>query len=168
MALAVSDHDLTLLAETIYGEARGERDGDRLLPLIAVGHVVLNRVRADLFGDGRPDWWGEGIAEVCLKPGQFSCHFDHNRAAIDAAGLANRRYREAFAVACLITAGTPGAEPSGFDDPTAGSTHYCRTDARPYWRVGREPAVIIGHHAFFNDIVRRARSSRAATSDATH
>ena len=66
----------------------------------------------------------------------------------------------------VATAGAPGAEPLGFGDPTASSTHYCRTEARPHWRGGGEPAVIIGSHAFFNDIARGVRANHTSTPDA--
>src|SRR5512134_3045692 len=51
--------DLSVMARTVYGEARGEPHEGRL----AVAHVILNRARAG-------GWFGAGVSEVCL---QFSC-----------------------------------------------------------------------------------------------
>lgn len=55
-------HDeLMLMARVIYGEAAGEP----YIGKVAVGAVVLNRVRSPLFPDT--------IAEVIYEPRQFSC-----------------------------------------------------------------------------------------------
>ena len=55
-------HDgLMLMARVIYGEAAGEP----YIGKVAVGAVVLNRVRSPLFPDT--------IAEVIYEPWQFSC-----------------------------------------------------------------------------------------------
>jgi len=60
--IMATDHELDILAKTLWGEARGEgREG-----LIAVAWVIKNR--AD-----NPGWWGKSIELVCLKPYQFSC-----------------------------------------------------------------------------------------------
>lgn len=53
--------DLMLMARVIYGEAAGEP----YIGKVAVGAVVLNRVRSPLFPDT--------IAEVIYEPWQFSC-----------------------------------------------------------------------------------------------
>jgi len=72
--------DILALARIIYWEARGEPDEGKL----AVGQVVLNRVRSDLYPDT--------IEEVIAQSGQFSpwgCenYFDAEltQACIDAA-----------------------------------------------------------------------------------
>ena len=42
-----------------------------------------------------------------------------------------------------------GREP----DPTRGATHYyLEGSPRPFWAEGREPAVQLGAHLFFNDV----------------
>ena len=57
------NHDIDILARTIYGEARGEiEEGKR-----AVGLCILNRYKSK-------KWFSANtIAEVCQKPLQFSC-----------------------------------------------------------------------------------------------
>ena len=57
------NHDIDILARTIYGEARGETDEGKR----AVGLCILNRYRSN-------KWFaGNTIAETCQKPWQFSC-----------------------------------------------------------------------------------------------
>jgi hypothetical protein len=65
--------DLSVMARTVFGEARGEPYQGRL----AVAHVILNRVRAG-------GWFGASVSEVCLKRWQFSCWNpgDPNRARL--------------------------------------------------------------------------------------
>ena len=63
--MTTSEKDRDILARTLWGEARGEGfDGQ-----IAVAWTIRNRV----FDGKAKSWWGEGYAEVCLKPWQFSC-----------------------------------------------------------------------------------------------
>lgn len=60
----VSRDDIILMARIIYGEARGESfEG-----MVAVGAVILNRVKSDKFPNT--------IREVILQNGQFSCLLD--------------------------------------------------------------------------------------------
>jgi N-acetylmuramoyl-L-alanine amidase len=62
--------DLLTGAATIYGEARGSTQEDR----VAVAHTILNRTKAK-------SWYGKAvsphpdhsISAICLKPMQFSC-----------------------------------------------------------------------------------------------
>ena len=57
------NHDVDILARTIYGEARGETDEGKR----AVGLCILNRYKSK-------KWFSANtIAEVCQKPLQFSC-----------------------------------------------------------------------------------------------
>src|SRR5262245_33452767 len=56
------DHsDLQLLAMALFGEARGEPPQTRE----GIGHAIINRAL-------HPSWWGRDLAEVILKPWQFS------------------------------------------------------------------------------------------------
>ena len=74
----MEQNDIDILARTIYGEARGEYAGTGgFASLIAVGNVVMNRVKARC-------WYGKTIQEVCQKPWQFSCwnEGDPNRGLI--------------------------------------------------------------------------------------
>ena len=53
--------DLTILALTVWREARGENYQARL----GVAMSVLNRVE-------RPKWWGKNVWDVCTKKWQYS------------------------------------------------------------------------------------------------
>jgi spore germination cell wall hydrolase CwlJ-like protein len=129
--------DLSVMARTVYGEARGEPQEGRS----AIAHVILNRVRAG-------GWWGRTISEVCLKRWQFSCWNpgDPNRARLFQIELADRELI-LCARACIEAL-------AGGGDPTGGATHYHATSmpAPPRWARGRVPDLVIGRHAFFRNI----------------
>ena len=57
------EHDIDILARTIYGEARGEKTAGKK----AVACVIMNRYKAKKWFSGKT------IAETCQKPWQFSC-----------------------------------------------------------------------------------------------
>ena len=40
----------------------------------------------------------------------------------------------------------------GAGDPTYGSTHFLSGNCYPYWVRGKNPAVVIGGHRFYNNI----------------
>lgn len=135
-------HDIDILARTIFGEAEGESWSGK----IAVGWVIRNRAEADLHHDGKPDWWGEGIAGVSLAPWQYSCWKDQNRSQLMlAAKPDDAAFRDCLAAAAWVL-----GEKS--TDPTQGSLNYKRFDAVATWADGHTPAVTIGPHQFFNDI----------------
>lgn len=147
-ALNVTATDLDLGAKTVAGEARGETLGGQQ----AVAWVIINRVRADLHGDGKPDWWGEGISGVCLKKNkagkyQFSCwnEGDPNRAYIEKLTAADTEYQ--WALYALL-----GAVTALVHDATCGSTHYHSLNADPAWAIGVTPVASIGRHRFYDNI----------------
>jgi len=129
--------DLSIMARTVFGEARGEPYQGRL----AVAHVILNRVRAG-------GWFGASVSEVCLKRWQFSCWNpgDPNRARLFQVELDDRNLLDCSR-ACLDALG-------GGEDPTTGATHYYATSlpVPPRWVRGRAPNVVIGRHAFFRNL----------------
>jgi N-acetylmuramoyl-L-alanine amidase len=152
--------DVWDLARTLWGEARGSTQADR----IAVAWVARNRL-------SRPGWWSrhpgddvpdDTIQAVVREPMQFSCWnaADPNRVGIDALALpaaagdpVDGLYRALAAPAfraCLAAAIAvlDGAEP----DPTEGSCHYHTPGVAPPWSRGRRPVAAIGGHLFFNDI----------------
>lgn len=156
-----SQRDLNILALTIYGEARGEPHEGK----VGVAWSVRNRTTADLWNDDRDDWWGEGIAGVCLRSWQYSCWNRPNQPQ------SQRERLERFLVgndvmrgilkpnaradddleACwrVASAVLGGHEP----DPTCGSTHYyLEGSPEPAWARGKTSAVKLGRHLFFNDI----------------
>jgi N-acetylmuramoyl-L-alanine amidase len=156
----VRSADVWDLARTIYGEARGSTQGDR----VAVGWVVRNRL-------ARPGWWSrqrdddipdDTIQAVCREPMQFSCWnpTDPNRKILDTIplpvapgdpvdglhrALADRAFRACLLSAIAVLDGTE-------TDPTSGSCHYHTTGVAPPWSRGRRPVAHIGSHLFFNDI----------------
>lgn len=154
-ALKVSDVDMLVGALTVYGEARGSTQQDRL----GVAHVIINRVKAK-------QWWGRGVSPyidhsitaVCLKPWQFSCW---NSSDVNYKLLAQlqRQYRMAIqdpdcraALKALIDA-LDGHAP----DPTNGATHYLtvalhESSNAPTWARGRTDFITVGKHRFFRDV----------------
>jgi cell wall hydrolase len=147
----LSSYDLRVLAQTIWGEARGERLEGRA----AVGYVILHR--ADLARDWlrryrrRHILYGDGsVAGACLQRLQFSCwnEGDPNRAHLDGLTTADPVFREiSDLVDDLVYRRIP-------EDPIPGATHYITEIAlaaappghwsRSMIRVGK-----VGHHVFF-------------------
>ncbi|WP_374467410.1 cell wall hydrolase [Ferrovibrio sp.] len=143
-SMPASDIDSDIGARTIMGEASGETFEGK----VAVAWTFRNRVTVDLWGDRKPDWWGECIADVCLKPWQYTCWKDHNAERIKRATLSDVVFQDCMlAMLCVVKGLIP--------DPTAGSTHYYNPKiikTPPAWALGRTPACIIGNHHFFNGV----------------
>lgn len=126
--LAIANQpDSVVLALTLHGEARGERQQGQE----AVAHVILNRrARAVAFRDRRGrkhPLFGDGsVSGVCLTPWQFSCwnKGDPNRERLvqawNTAG-ASLRLEDWVRVWTVATEALAGQT----EDPTKGSTHYC-------------------------------------------
>ena len=143
--MSLSADDFMIYAKTVMAEAGGEPWLGRL----AVAWVIRNRVDADLGNDNKPDWWGEGYRDVCLKPNQFSCwRADFpGRDRITVSDFENSASLRDCAIVCLHTLGAT------FKDPTRGSTHYVNLRmAKPAWATERTPAVVIGQHTFYNNV----------------
>ena len=158
---AVEFSAVDALAVTLLFEAGGEAIEGR----IAVGCAVRNRVLADLHGDGRPDWWGEGYQGVvwCKSPrseyGQFSCWWpsggamNHQKLSAFALEVAAGRVPPASAAAwaeCQWIAA--GIVSGAVRDRVGGCTHYHTRDVRPAWSRGVPPAVIVGRHLFYKGV----------------
>ncbi len=130
--IALSD-EITCLAQNIYFEARSEP----VAGMLAVGHVVLNRVASERFpetickvvrqgGEQRRhrcqfSWWCDGRSD---KP--------HNKVAWDAARL----------IAWFIYNGQT-------EDPTGGALWYHADYVNPYWREAFVAGPQIGRHIFY-------------------
>lgn len=137
------DEEIYCLALTIYFEARGEpRDGQ-----VAVGHVVMNRVRDSRYPDN--------VCDVVQHGGRdrYDCQFSwwcdrrsdrptHRRDWENAKTLARAIYWD------------------GMDDPTGGALWYHAVRVRPIWRIRLERVGRIGDHIFYRD--RRRRSEVGA------
>jgi N-acetylmuramoyl-L-alanine amidase len=130
-----------VLAQTIYGEARGEG----WVGMAAVASVVMNRVR---YAENKAGgfWWGDSVITVCKKPYQFSAwnENDPNAAIIrDMAPGANATFDMAYEIAGAALAGT-------LDDPTGGADHYYNPDVvNPAWATTFDKVAEIGRHVFF-------------------
>lgn len=137
-----SPEDVTFLALTIWGEARGEgRDG-----MLAVAHVVKNRCE-------RGGWFGSSIREVCLKNFQFSCwnKSDPNSKKLDPARLEKLNpvtpdaaaWRSAKSIAYTVLLGM-------LKDYTNGATHYHTVDIpKPAWATKLTEVARKGRHIFY-------------------
>ncbi len=152
---ALNFSDVDALAVTLMFEAGGESIEGR----IAVGCVVRNRVKADLKGDGKPDWWGEGYAGVVWARLQFSCwwpaggavnHQKLSAFALEwAAGRVSAQYSALWAECQWVASGIVSG---AIRDRVAGCTHYHARDVRPAWSRGVPPAVVVGRHLFYKGV----------------
>ncbi len=135
------DHDVELLARTIYGEARGESVRGKE----AVACVIVNRVRRARDRGGY--WWGKDLGHVCLKPWQFSCwnEGDANLQKVKSVTTKNRAFQACIRIARRAAAGA-------IDDPTGGATHYHARGVHPPWARDKAPSAEIGQHLFYNNI----------------
>ena len=127
-----------ILAQTIYGEARGEgREG-----MEAVANVVMNRVRAG-------GWWGNSVIGVALKPWQFSAwnENDPNRAIIE-----NKRPDQGDLVFDLAYDIAGEALRGELADRTGGATHYHTKAILPGWADETKLVADIGAHLFYKGI----------------
>ncbi len=115
-----SSNDVTVLAKMIHGEARGEP----YIGKVAVGAVILNRVKDKKFPDS--------VYGVCFQPGAFDAvsdgqyYMEPNKSSINAAKAA-----------------------LGGWDPTYGALYYWNPDtATSKWIWSRSIMTKIGKHVF--------------------
>ena len=132
---AVRPIDLWVVAQTIWGEARGEPfDGK-----VGVAWVLLNRQTLHL------RWKDRTLAAICHAPSQFSCWLptDPNARKVAQITLADPAFVDCMEVALSVLG---GRRPS----PVDGATHYyADTIPAPAWAHGHTPVAHIGHHLFF-------------------
>lgn len=130
------DEQIEYMARTMWGEARGEgTTGMR-----AVGHVIMNRVKAGI-------WYGATPKEVVLKKWQFSCwnKDDPNRAKLLAVTSADSNFALAQSLAKAIYADT-------MPDITNGATNYLALGSLskiPSWATKMQQVASIGNHTFY-------------------
>ena len=128
--------DILIGARTIFGEARGEPfEGMK-----AVGHVLVNRW---MFRQGDVD---HSIAAAALRWLQFSAwnENDPNRERLMAADLNHPQFR--LSLRAML-------EVIDEKDFTLGSRHYHHNSISPKWAQGHTPCLVIGQHAFYNDVL---------------
>lgn len=125
------------LARTLWGEARGESNAGRE----GVANVVLNRSRKG------PPRYSATVEAVCKQPFQFSCWNanDPNRKKLLNVDASNIDFVQCQDIARRAVDGM-------LIDNTKGSTHYLVKGTPADWAVGHTPVVIIGKHAFYNDV----------------
>lgn len=129
--------DITNLARTIWGEARGEPRLGRE----AVAATVMNRV-------GAGKWFSGTVSQVVLRPYQFSAWLvsDPNRAKMLAADETTPGFLDALEIAALAMDGR-------LPDPTGGATHYySKYIPPPNWTIGGTKTAEIGSHIFYKGV----------------
>lgn len=115
-----SDADVQLLARLIYGEARGES----YVGQVAVGAVVMNRIKSSSFPNTMSGVIYQGYAFTAVADGQINLTPDAN---------AKKAARDAM---------------NGWD-PTYGAIYYYNpATATSSWIFSRKTTITIGNHVF--------------------
>lgn len=134
------DANISTLARTLWGEARGEGyQGQQ-----AVANVVMNRValceQHEHFGIGT-------IASACRAPWQFSAWNpgNPNLKPMLAADLTDPIFKQCWDIATL-------AANNQLPDITNGATYYKVIGTYAEWAEGQTPCAVIGKHEFYKDI----------------
>ncbi len=133
----MTQNDLDIFARTLYGEARGEYTTSGVGAFIAVGNVIMNRFKRKRYGDT--------IADVCLKPRQFSCwnQGDPNRILIQDINLNGvTLFKCCLKVAQMLM-------DKRWPDLTRNSDHYHAKSMRPYWSRNSKVRLELGNHIFY-------------------
>lgn len=130
----MTEHDMEIMAKTIFGEARGETHKGQ----VAVACCIMNRFKSKKWFSAKT------IAGVCQKPWQFSCWNKNDPNAQKIANLSYSVYSKYF----------PIIKEAMLGDITNGATHYYapKVVKCPKWAEGKEPCAEIGHHLFFKEI----------------
>ncbi len=132
-----TEHDLDILARTLYGEACGEYRHTGIASLIAIGNVIVNRLEQGRFG--------KTIADVCLAHSQFSCWNKDSPLypVISGDGITgNMIFHICQDVARGVTI-------LGWPDLTKGSDHYHADYCKPVWADPSKLKVALGRHLFY-------------------
>lgn len=116
----VDENEKKLLAEMIFGEARGCSREEK----IAVAYTAINRV------NDRKRWNGTTLTEVIKKPFQYSCfnHGNPNKTKLENPERYNTKaWDECLDVAKIVLS-------KEVNDPTNGATHYFNPRiVKPRW-----------------------------------
>ncbi|CAO4844400.1 MAG: hypothetical protein CNLJKLNK_01247 [Holosporales bacterium] len=129
---------LDIFSRTLYGEARGELAPYGERALLAIGHVILNRLESK-------SWFGSSVEAVCLKPNQFSCWnpTDPNFKMITQNNILDRVYTLCERLARSLMTISPRS------DFTNGANHYHHQSIKPFWCLKKKPTLTIGNHIFY-------------------
>jgi spore germination cell wall hydrolase CwlJ-like protein len=133
------------LALTMWGEARGYGT----LGMRCIGHVIMNRVRADMKMFG-----GDTIHGVCHSGGkkyhQFSCWNEWDDNFKTMAKLPDMKETNPDWVAFLKADKLAGQILAGIDkDNTAGATYYCASYMIPWWAADMKIVGVMFGHTFY-------------------
>ncbi len=122
--------DTRLLAQLLYGEARGESQQVKR----AIADSVLNRT-------GKRKWWGNTLDDVILKPYQYSCF---NKNDPNHKKVKNPLKYDSPVVwhECLDIA-RETLRSDNIDD-SCGATHYYDDSINPpSWTISRKPVLTL-------------------------
>lgn len=130
------DNDFHVMAQTIFGEARGAPPTDDP----GVAWTIINRWKSG-------KWFAAAsLAGVCIKRMQYSCWNVNDPTYRRMVNATKDELAPFEKIARDCVAGT-------IPDPTGGATHYYADSiAAPKWAIGKTPTVKLGHHLFFSDI----------------
>ena len=140
------DDDVFVLAQTLWGEARG----DGLEGIEAVACVVMNRFKAKKWFSGYKIINGvkiPGVRETCLKRFQFSCW---NKNDPNYSKLSRLDESDAIFAICLRVA--KQAIENKMVDFTNNATFYHTKNIKPKWALHHSPCYETKGHYFYNDI----------------
>ncbi len=149
--------NLITLVKTIYGEARGSTDLDKY----AVACVIRNRAKiarscVAQHGKSHPLFGNGEIADVCLKPYQFSCwnKQDPNYALLTSLDMEEALTSDKVLYHCYVIAEKVITEFDDLKDVTEGSTHFHtkRMGWPAAWGKQKPCTVEIGAHLYYNMI----------------
>ena len=138
--------EISCLATNIYFEARNQEMRGQM----AVGHVVMNRVKDDRFpksvcevvlqGPTRPSWKDKTIHYPVRHRCQFSWYCD---------GAADKIHPKDDNIFELIHSMAFKIYHGQFTDFTGGATHYHADYVSPEWRHTKTKTIIVGNHIFY-------------------
>jgi spore germination cell wall hydrolase CwlJ-like protein len=132
-AHSLPESEVTFLARTMWGEARGQGEKG----MLAVGLVILNRV-------GKRRGW-HSVEAVVTSPRQFSVwnKRDPNYRKVNRAHN-TPEYELAVLLAQNLLRGR-------YEDFTLGATHYHAKRINPYWAKHMVTTTAIYDHVFYKE-----------------
>lgn len=133
------DRELACLAEAIYYESRDQGTEG----MIAVGKVVMNRVRAG---------YGSGTCAVVRQKDRGVCQFSYHCMSAKYKQVRDPdSWEKAKAIANGIYFGF-------YKDPTGGALFFHAKSVRPTWRKSMQKTVVIDDHIFYVKKVSNVRT----------
>ncbi len=139
--------EIRCLALNIYFEARSEPEAGRL----AVGHVVMNRVRAKRFPST--------VCDVVRQGGElrrYRCQFSWWCDGRSDTPRNKREWNRSGEIALAVYWGRT-------EDPTAGALWYHADYVKPSWRKAFERGPQIGRHIFYSQAPRKTQVASRIT-----